>query len=82
MNFVFDQDDIETQVHQILASTAHNLSRVKVKPGAFLFKYVSQGHDRRRLALNTVTFAEHLWGILRMVKDDKTRISPFLTKSS
>lgn len=78
--FVFQQDDVESQVQQILATTAHTLSKGNVKPGAYAFKYVTRGHDRKHLNLNTVTLAEHLWGILRMVKHEKTdpEIVPFL----
>lgn len=70
--FAFHQDDVESQVQQILATTAHTLSRGNVKPGAYPYKYVSLGYDRKHLNLNTVTLAEHLWGILRMVKNEKT----------
>lgn len=66
-----DPANVESQVQQILASTAHSLSRGTVKFD-YPFKYISRGPEKKKLALNQVTLAEHLWGILRMVKDEKT----------
>lgn len=66
-----DATHVESQVQQILASTAHSLSRGTVKFD-YPFKYISRGAEKKKLSLNQVTLAEHLWGILRMVKDEKT----------
>lgn len=75
-------DDVEAQVQQIIATTAHSLSKGNNKPEPYPFKYVARGPERRKLSINTVTLAEHLWGILRMVKDKKLdqNLVPFLLK--
>lgn len=67
----FDTDDVQHQVQNILASTAHSLSRGNVKPGTYPFKYITRGPDKHRVPINSVTLSEHLWGIIRMLKDDK-----------
>lgn len=61
-----------SEVHSILASTAHNLSKGNTTLGTFPFKLVSRGPEKKKIAINQVTLAEHLWGILRIVKDPKT----------
>lgn len=76
------QDDVEAQVQQIIATTAHSLSKGNNKPEPYPFKYVARGPERRKLPINTVSLAEHLWGILRMVKDKRLDqcLVPFLLK--
>lgn len=77
-----NQDDVEAQVQHILATTAHSLSKGNNKPEQYPFKYVARGPERKKLLINTVTLAEHLWGILRMIKDEKTdkNVVPYLLK--
>lgn len=73
-----DQASVENQVQQILASTASSLSRGTLKAYDFPYKYLSRGPEKKKLTLNQVTLAEHLWGILRMAKDPK--LDPALVK--
>lgn len=69
MAYGCDQDEMEQQVHHILASTAHSLTRGNVKPGAYPYKYIFRGPDKKRATINSVTLPEHLWGLVRMIKD-------------
>lgn len=69
-NFYMD-DDVERQVQQIMASAATSLTKGNVKTGAFPFKYVYKGSDRRKVAFNSLSLPEHQWGILRMANDPK-----------
>lgn len=68
-------EDIEKQVQNILATTVHNLSKGNTTLGTFPFKLVSRGPEKKKIAINQATLAEHLWGILRIVKDPKTNPS-------
>lgn len=63
-------DDIEAQVSQILATTAHHLTSGKQITGEFPFKYVRRGHDMKRPTVNSINLQEHLWGITRMIRDE------------
>lgn len=71
----YDQDEMEQHVQSILASSVHTLSRGNVKPGAYPFKYVFRGPDKKRVSINSVSLSEHLWGLVRMIKDPA--IDPF-----
>lgn len=76
----FDQDDVEQRVQDILASTASNLSRGNVKPGAYPFKYVLRGPERQKVSINSVSLSEQLWGLVCMIRDPKIdpAIRPYL----
>lgn len=77
----FLDDDVTSQhVRNILASTAHQLSSGNNKPGIYPHKLVFRGPEKKRIPLNNTTLAEHLWGILLIVKDPKVdpRIKPTL----
>lgn len=67
-------------MRNILATTAHHLSSGNSKPGLYPHKFVVRGPEKKRIPLNNVSLAEHLWGILCIVKDPKTdpRIKPCL----
>lgn len=79
---LFDSNDVEAQVQQILATTAHSLSKGNCKPRAYPFQYVARGPERRKITINNASLPEHLWGIIRMVKDEKTDpiLIPYLLK--
>lgn len=70
-HYDFDTDDVEQRVQDILASTASNLSRGNVKPGAYPFKYVRRGPERQKITINSVSLSEHLWGLVCMIRDPK-----------
>lgn len=76
----FDEDLTGQTVRNILASTAHQLSAGNSKPGIYPHKLVFRGPEKRRIPLNNLTLAEHLWGLLCIVKDPKVdpRIKPCL----
>lgn len=76
----FEEDLTSQHVRNILASTAHHLSSGNNKPGVYPHKLVFRGPEKKRIPLNNVTLAEHLWGIMCIVKDPKTdpRIKPSL----
>lgn len=69
----FDHDDVEQRVHDILASTASTISRGNVRTGpySYPFKYVLRGPERQRVNINSVSLSEHLWGLVRMIRDEK-----------
>lgn len=75
-----DDDLTSQQVRNILASTAHHLSAGNNKPGVYPHKFVFRGPEKKRIPLNDVSLAEHLWGLLCIVKDPKIdpRIKPSL----
>lgn len=60
--------DVQAQVKDILESTASHLSKGTSKPHNFPYEYIVRG-DRKVAAPNSVTLAEHIWGILAMIKD-------------
>lgn len=76
----FEEDLTSQHVRNILASTAHQLSAGNNKPGIYPHKLVFRGPEKKRIPLNNVSLAEHLWGILCIVKDPKIdpRIKPSL----
>lgn len=67
----YDYDDVEHRVHDILASTVSTLSRGNTRPYPYPFRYVLRGPERRKVSINSVTLSEHLWGLVRMIRDDK-----------
>lgn len=75
-----DHDALDNQVQQILASTAHHLSKGNRNDKNFPCKYIIKGPERKPANLNTVTLQEHLWGISRMIRDPvvQTDIKPLL----
>lgn len=77
---MFDEDLTSQHVCNILASTAHHLTAGNNKPGVYPHKQVFRGPKKKRVPLNNVLLAEHLWGILCIVKHPKTdpRIKPCL----
>lgn len=83
-NMNFDRDDVEQRVHDILASTASTISRGNVHQGpySYPYKYVLRGPERQRVTINSVSLSEHLWGLVRMIRDEKLNpaIRPHLNK--
>lgn len=72
---------LEDQVRYIMESTPHQLAGKTPSGGLNIpYKYVSRGPEKRRLAFNTVTLAEHIWGMFRMLDDECTdpSIKPFI----
>ena len=69
-DFIHDTE-IDTQVQEILQTTAHQLAsaRGNVAPGMFPFKYILRGPEKKRATLNSVSLAEHLWGIFRILEE-------------
>lgn len=65
-------DRIESQVQQLLASSVHTLARGKVDVKDFPYKYIQRGPEKVNASINSVSMAEHLWGIFRMLHDHKT----------
>lgn len=78
----YDPDDVEQRVYDILATTASTLSRGNLRQGPYPypFKYVLRGTERQRVGINSVSLPEHLWGIVRMIRDDKLdpQLRPYL----
>lgn len=75
------EPSLEDQVRYIMEATPHQLTGKQPTGGfPFPYKYVTRGPEKRRLSFNTVTLAEHIWGIFRMLDDECTdpTIKPFL----
>lgn len=64
-------DSIDSQVKHILATTAHTLGKGNSPPFDFPYKYILRGPEKVKVAINSVTLPEHLWGIFRMIHDPK-----------
>lgn len=62
-------DNIDDQVQQILATTAHHLTKGNRNDKNFPCKYIIKGPDRKPASVNSVSMQEHLWGISRMIRD-------------
>lgn len=64
---------LEDQVRYIMETTP-NQFKGKLPSGGFLFpyKYVTRGPEKRKLSFNTVTLAEHIYGMFRMIDDQCT----------
>lgn len=71
---------LDSQISQILATTAHQLSTGNQPSGVFLFKYVRRASDKPRPVANTLTMQEHLWGITCIIRDEAVPqdIKPYL----
>lgn len=64
-------DQVDSHVKQILASSVHNLAKGNVLSGVFPFKHVLRGPEKRQAQINSVTLSEHLWGMFRIICDPK-----------
>lgn len=62
-------DVLDDQVHQILATTTHHLTKATRNEKNFPCKYTLKGPERKPANVNTVSMQEHLWGISRMIRD-------------
>lgn len=62
-------DTLDNQVQQILATTAHQLTKGTRVDKSFPCKYIIKGPERKPANVNTVSLQEHLWGISRMIRD-------------
>lgn len=62
-------DSLDDQVHHILATTAHQLTKGNRNEKNFPCKYIIQGPERKPANVNTVSMQDHLWGISRMIRD-------------
>lgn len=62
---------IEHQVRQIMEGTPHQL-KGKVPIGYFPYKYVTRGPAKTKLGYNSVSLAEHIYGMFRMMDDVNT----------
>lgn len=62
---------LETQVRHIMEATPHHL-KGNAPVGLFPYKYVTRGPEKRRLSFNTLSLAEHIYGIFRMMDDVNT----------
>lgn len=74
-------DDLDRRATATLAATLPTIAKGNVnKPGIFPFKYVYRGADMKRATVNSVTLAEHLWGIFQIIRDGvvDNEIKPFL----
>lgn len=65
-------DALDSQVRQILATTAHNLGKGNSQPYDFPYKYILRGPEKIKATINSVTIPEHLWGIFRIMHDPKS----------
>lgn len=61
--------EIEARVPQIIATSATNISKGTSPHRLFPFKYVSRGHDKVKIGINSASALEHLWGIFAIIKD-------------
>lgn len=65
-------ETVDSQVKQLLATTVHNLGKGNTQPFDFPYKYISRGPEKIKATINSVTLPEHLWGIFRIIHDQKT----------
>lgn len=68
-------DQVDSHVKQILASSVHTLAKGNVPTGIFPFKHVLRGPEKRQAHINSLTLSEHLWGIFRIIEDPKVDAS-------
>lgn len=59
---------IDAQVRHIMENTPHQLKST-VPVGKFTYKYVTCGPEKKKLGFNSVTLAEHVFGIFCMIDD-------------
>lgn len=67
-NPLYDEQ-VDSQVKQILTSSVHNLAKGNVQAGIFPFKYVLRGPEKRQESINSITLSEHLWGMFSIIDD-------------
>lgn len=77
-NYVYPSSEsydnsLDAQVRHLLEATPHQLKGNSQHP-PFPYKYVTRGLENKRLSVNTVTLAEHIYGMFLMMDDD--RIDP------
>lgn len=65
---LYDQT-IDAQVRHIIEATPHSLKGNN--PHDFPYNYVSRGPEKRKLSFNSVTLAEHIYGIFCMIDDNR-----------
>lgn len=59
---------IDAQVRHIMESTPHQLKGT-VPHGKFPYNYVTRDPEKKKLSFNTLTLAEHIYGIFCMIED-------------
>lgn len=59
---------LEAQVRHIMNSAPHQL-KCTVTQGFFPFKYITRGPEKKKLSFNTLTLAEHIFGMFCMLDD-------------
>lgn len=59
---------IDAQVRHIMEATPHQLTG-NIPSGVFPFKKVTRGPEKKKLSFNTVTLAEHMFGMFRILED-------------
>lgn len=59
---------LEAQVRHIMDSTPHQLKGT-VTQGFFPFKFVTRGPEKKKLSFNTLTLAEHIFGMFCMLDE-------------
>lgn len=64
-----NNEALDKQVQEIIASTSTAIARGKAKTGVFPFKYIIRGVEKKPTTFNTLTLAEHLYGIFRIIRD-------------
>lgn len=76
-------DDLDRRATSVLAAAIPTIAKGNCnnnKPGIFPFKYVYRGADMKRASVNSVSLAEHLWGIFQIIRDNAVdnEIKPYL----
>lgn len=64
---------LQAQVNSIIENTPSLLSKPTSKVKNFPYEYVKRGKDKRLTAMNTLSLAEHIWGIFAMIHDHATQ---------
>lgn len=59
---------IDAQVRHIMESTPHQLTGT-VTAKKYPFNYVTRGPEKKKLSFNTLTLAEHIFGLFCMIDD-------------
>lgn len=76
-----DDDDLDSRVQALLATSASNIARGNpTRPGLFPFKYVFRGEDSKKVTMNSLSISDHCWAIFRMIRDESVPadIKPYL----
>lgn len=74
-------DDLDRRATATLSATLPNIAKGNHnKPWVFPFKYVYRGADMKRVIFNSVSLAEHLWGIFLIIRDNAVdnEVKPYL----